>query len=83
MLALVVERLQEIRDGNVEVNIAVGGSGDRLRQAYADAAGQGTVVWRMGPRAQEASQEIQTLFEELLKYEHADETPDERRVENA
>jgi chromosome partitioning protein len=58
-------------------------TGLKLRQAYADAVGQGTVVWRMGPRAADASQEIQTLFEELLRYEPADETTDERRVENA
>ena len=58
-------------------------SGLKLRQAYADAAGQGTVVWRMGPRAQDAAQEIQTLFKELLSYEHADETTDECSVENA
>jgi len=44
-------------------------SGLRLRQAYADAAGQGSVVWRLGPRAQDAANEIQTLFKELISYE--------------
>lgn len=58
-------------------------SGLRLRQAYADAVGQGTVVWRMGKGAQEAATEIQTLFEELLRHEHAEPTLDERRIENA
>ena len=58
-------------------------TGLRLLQAYADAVGQGTVVWRMGRGAQEAAQEIQKLFEELLRYEHADETTDERRAHNA
>lgn len=57
-------------------------SGLRLRQAYADAVGQGTVVWRMGPRAQDAATEITQLFEELLKYEPGYEAPNERRVEN-
>ena len=37
-----------------------------LRQAYADAPGQGTVVWDMGGRARDAATEIEQLFEELL-----------------
>ncbi len=37
-----------------------------LRQVYADAPGQGTVVWRMGSRAQEAANEIRQLFREIL-----------------
>lgn len=48
---------------------AVGGL--RLRQAYADASGQGTVVWRMGRDAEVAAQEMQTLLEELLNHEPA------------
>lgn len=40
-------------------------NGLRLRQAYADAAGQGTVVWRLGPRTQAAADEMQSLLEEL------------------
>ena len=43
---------------------AVGGL--RLRQAYADAAGQGTVVWRLGPRGQAAALEIKELFDGCL-----------------
>ena len=35
--------------------------GLRLRQAYADAAGQGTVVWRLGPRGAAAANEIKEL----------------------
>lgn len=54
----------------------------RLRQAYADAVGQGTVVWRLGPRAIEAATEIQQLFMELMKDAFIVETADERRVEN-
>ncbi len=36
-------------------------TGLRLRQAYADAAGQGTVVWRLGPRGAAAANEIKEL----------------------
>jgi chromosome partitioning protein len=37
-----------------------------LRQIYADAPGQGAVVAKLGSRAREAAQEIDTLFRELL-----------------
>lgn len=37
-----------------------------LRQIYADAPGQGAVVWRLGARGREAASEVQALFRELL-----------------
>lgn len=37
-----------------------------LRQIYADAPGQGRVVWQMGSRAQEAAKEVDELFREIL-----------------
>lgn len=37
-----------------------------LRQAYADAPGQATVVWRMGARERQAAEEVNGLFCELL-----------------
>ncbi len=43
--------------------------GLRLRQAFADAAGQGTLVWRLGPRGVAATEEITRLFEELNIHE--------------
>lgn len=42
-----------------------------LRQIYADAPGQGAVVWNLGSRAQEAADEVDKLFREIL--------PDARR----
>ena len=60
---------------------AVGGL--RLRQAYADAAGQGKVVWEMGPRAEEAAKEIKQLFEELLPDETGATSLDERSIANS
>jgi chromosome partitioning protein len=57
--------------------------GLRLRQAFADAAGQGTVVWRMQTQsARDAAAEIQILFEELFTYEHANSTNNERSTAN-
>jgi len=43
--------------------------GLRLRQAFADAAGQGTLVWRLGLRGAAATEEITRLFEEVNRYE--------------
>ena len=40
--------------------------GLRLRQAYADAAGQGVVVWNLGPRGDLAANEIKELYHGLL-----------------
>ena len=37
-----------------------------LRQVYADAPGQGAVVWKLGTRAKDAADEIGRLFDELL-----------------
>lgn len=37
-----------------------------LRQVYADAPGQGAVVWAMGRRGREAAGELRALFAELL-----------------
>jgi len=37
-----------------------------LRQIYADAPGQGQVVWNMGSRAREAAEELKSLFSEIL-----------------
>lgn len=58
-------------------------SGLRDLQAYADSVGQGTVVWRMGPRAADAAAEIKQLFVEVVNDVISDKTTDERRVENA
>ncbi len=37
-----------------------------LRQIYADAPGQGAVVWNMGARARDAANEVDALFHEIL-----------------
>jgi chromosome partitioning protein len=56
--------------------------GLRVLDAYADAVAQGTVVWRLGPKALDAGTEIQELFMEIFKDEFTSQTLDERRVEN-
>lgn len=37
-----------------------------LRQIYADAPGQGAVVWKMGARGREAAAEVDQIFREIL-----------------
>jgi chromosome partitioning protein len=37
-----------------------------LRQVYADAPGQGAVVWKLGSRGSEAADEVDQLFREIL-----------------
>ncbi|HRY49108.1 MAG TPA: AAA family ATPase [Candidatus Paceibacterota bacterium] len=54
-------------------------SGLRLRQAFADAAGQGKVVWNLGPRGEVAANEIKELWYGLLGQESS---IDERSVAN-
>ena len=56
--------------------------GLRLRQAYADAAGQGKVVWQLGPGASAAANEIKTLFEEACRHENRTTALDERCAAN-
>ena len=46
-------------------------SGLRSRKAYMEAARQGTVVWRMGQRAQVAAREMEGLLREILANELA------------
>ncbi len=59
-------------------------SGLRLRQPYADAAGQGTAVWRINTAgAQEAGKEIQLLFKELATHDTIAKTTDEPRAANS
>jgi chromosome partitioning protein len=71
------ELLQTIKAQGMPV-----GDGLGLRQAYADAAGQGTVVWRMGTQsARIATAEMQFLFQQLYE---SNTTPHHgRRTANA
>jgi chromosome partitioning protein len=46
--------------------------GLRLRQAYADAAGQGRTVWRLGSPGRPAATEMDGLFREVFTNEQKD-----------
>lgn len=69
---LVLNRLQartrlgrEVAEAASDLNIPVAQSLLSLRQAFADACGQGTVVWRMGAHARAAAVEMEKLLEEI------------------
>ncbi len=57
---------KDMRDAAAALKLPLAGTALVLRQIYADAPGQGNVVWRMGQRGREAADEVETLFRELL-----------------
>ena len=57
---------QDMRDAATALGLPLAKTALTLKQIYADAPGQGSVVWRMGARGREAAQEIEALFREVL-----------------
>ena len=57
---------QDMRTAAAALNLPLAKTPLILRQVYADAPGQGTVVARMGRRAAEAAGEVDALFRELF-----------------
>lgn len=57
---------QDMRDAAEALGIPMASTPLVLRQSFADAPGQGTVVSKMGSRAHEAAKEVNKLFRELL-----------------
>lgn len=57
---------KDMRDAADALKLPLATTHITLRQAYADAPGQSTLVWKMGYREKEAAKEIDTLFRELL-----------------
>lgn len=57
---------KDMRDAADALKLPLAATHITLRQAYADAPGQSTLVWKMGYREKEAAKEIDTLFRELL-----------------
>jgi chromosome partitioning protein len=69
---LVLNKLQkgtrlgrDLVEASTQLGIPVAKSVVHLRQVYPDAAGQGSVVWRLGRRGKEASIELNELFGEV------------------
>jgi chromosome partitioning protein len=57
---------QDMRDTAALLKLPIAPTAMILRQIYADAPGQGAVVWDLGSRAKEAAEEVDRLFRELL-----------------
>ncbi len=57
---------EDMKRAAVTLGLPVAQTALTLKQIYADAPGQGTVVWRLGARGREAAKEIEALFREVL-----------------
>jgi chromosome partitioning protein len=57
---------QDMKDAATALNLPLASRSLTLRQVYADAPGQGAVVWNLGARAIEAADEVKHLFAEIL-----------------
>jgi chromosome partitioning protein len=57
---------QDMKDAASALDLPLASKAMILRQIYADAPGQGAVVWGLGWRAHDASQEVDQLFREIL-----------------
>jgi chromosome partitioning protein len=57
---------QDMKDAASALELPLAKTAVTLKQIYADAPGQGAVVWHLGARAREAACEIEALFREIL-----------------
>ena len=57
---------KDMKDAAAALNLPLANTAMILRQIYADAPGQGEVVWRLGSRAADAAKEVRQLFREIL-----------------
>lgn len=57
---------QDMKDAAAALKLPRAKTAITLKQIYADAPGQGAVVWNMGARGREATHEFEQLFREIL-----------------
>ena len=57
---------KDMKDAATALSLPLASHAMILRQIYADAPGQGAVVWHMGSRARDAAGEVDELFREIL-----------------
>src|SRR5246127_570015 len=57
---------QDMKDAAAALELPMAKTALILRQIYADAPGQGAVVWQLGARGREAAAEVEALFREVL-----------------
>jgi chromosome partitioning protein len=56
----------DMKEAAATLNLPMAKTPMILRQIYADAPGQGAVVWNLGARAKQATDEIRRVFSEIL-----------------
>jgi chromosome partitioning protein len=66
MIGLHYRLTKDMKDAAAALSLPLANNAMRLRQIYADAPGQGAVVWNMGSRARDAAREVDELFREIL-----------------
>lgn len=57
---------QDMKDAAAALELPLAKTALTLKQIYADAPGQGALVWQLGSRGKEAADEVEALFRELL-----------------
>ncbi len=57
---------QDMKDAAAALELPLAKTALTLKQIYADAPGQGAVVWQLGARGGEATNEVEALFREVL-----------------
>lgn len=70
---------KDMKDAAAALNLPLADTAMTLRQIYADAPGQGEVVWRLGARAAEAATEVEQLFREILPEAYQPKTSTRKR----
>ncbi len=69
VLSMVRQRYRltgDMKHAAEQLNLKVASNAMTLRQVYADAPGQGTVVWNMGSAGADAASEVDELFRDIL-----------------
>lgn len=61
---------QDMRNAATTLELPLAKTALTLRQVYADAPGQGAVVWQLASRGREAAAEVESLFNEILPETH-------------
>lgn len=56
----------DMKDAAAALELPLAKTALTLKQIYADAPGQGAVVWQLGSRGREAAEEVRALFTEVL-----------------
>ncbi len=57
---------QDMKDAAAALELPLAKTALTLKQIYADAPGQGAVVWHLGARGHDAANEVEALFHEVL-----------------